>query len=238
MRVVGRLEVHVVVAAAIIPWQANRADDPVVAVVVGQVIEHQVAMRDAECGIHPCGRNHHVVADIADLGEAFRLGIGEQDGGELRRLVLAAEREIDALGQGAGGRDTGETELQRSRRALGHIQIGELRQLRRGIDRRHVAGRLDDEHGVAGLNCDAPAPVRVGRHDVAAVRHHHAGNPAAARSAPAGAVRVLENRALRHRARSGLCVGTIRGACQHEPGGAPHRLPPRHTGWRRGGWHC
>jgi hypothetical protein len=78
--------------------EADGADDLVEPVVVGQVVEHQVAMGDAERGVHPRGRGHHVVANIAEFGQRFWLGVGEQQGVELGRLVPALQEEVDAVG--------------------------------------------------------------------------------------------------------------------------------------------
>ena len=101
---VGGLEVEVVIAADVPPGQADRADDRVVAVVERQVVEHDVAGREAEPGFRPRERLDHVLADEVDFDVRFRLRVGEHHDLERSGFVLPAQREIDRSGQGAGRR--------------------------------------------------------------------------------------------------------------------------------------
>ena len=59
-------------------------------------------MGDAERRAVLLDDRHHVVADVADLGETFRLRIGEQDGFEPWLFGLAVQREVDRGRQLAG----------------------------------------------------------------------------------------------------------------------------------------
>lgn len=56
-----------------------------------------------ERGIHANRLRHHIVADVTNFGQAFRLWIGEQDSVEPRLLVLPAQREVDGGRQRTGG---------------------------------------------------------------------------------------------------------------------------------------
>ncbi len=218
--VVRGLQIHVVVARAVIPGQPDGADDAVEPIVIGQVVEHQVAMGDAERGLDPGGGDDDIVADVADLGDGFRLRVGEQQGVERRRLVLLAQREVDRGGQRTGWRDAGKP-LPQIGRALRHVQVGEAGELSRRVNRSHVAGGLDDEHAIPSADGYGVAPIRIGLHDVAPVGNHDAGH-----AAP-GAVQILEYRAIGRFAR-GLRGGPVHPS-QCQPRRRGEGLPPCHA---------
>ncbi len=94
--VVRRLVVHVVVAGAVVPGDAARADHAVVAVVEGQVVEHQVAQPQAEGGRERGQAGDDVVAHVPELHFVLRLRVGQQKRVEIGRFVLPAQDEIDA----------------------------------------------------------------------------------------------------------------------------------------------
>ena len=219
--VVRRLQVHVVVARAAVPGQPDRADDAVQPVVIRQVVEHQVAVGDPERRIDAGRGHHHVVADVAHLRQALRLRIGEQQRVERGRLILPPQREVDRVGQRPGRRQPREAERQLRRAALWRVHMGEPRDLGVRIHRGHVAGGLDDEHGLAGRHRQAPASVGIGLHHLPPVRHHHAGE-----ALPRAAGRDLVHRAacgIRRRLRRGL-----HSTRQGQPRRPGEGLPPRH----------
>ncbi len=78
----------------------------------------------------------------------------------------------------------------------------EARQARDRVDRRHVAGRFDDEDRRLVGQRQAVAPVRVGERDIAAVGDEDIGDAGALRVAPARAVEILEDE-TRNRRRLG-----------------------------------
>ena len=192
---VGRLEIEVVVAPDIVPGQADRPDEAVVAVIERQVVEHEVADRDAEAGPGVLDDAHQVVADEVELGLGLGLRVGDEQHVEPLGFRLAPEAEIDRGGQGAGGFDPREGEAQRDGRAAGLVDVVEFRQHRHRVERRHIARRLDDEDHALVVDRKRVAPVRIGDGHLAAVRHKHSCD-----AGPFGTARaVVEDEARHHR---------------------------------------
>ena len=181
MAAVRRLVVEIVVAADAVPGQAHRADDAVEAIVERQVVEQQVAQRQAEAGRGAPERREHVVADEVELRIRLGLGVGEHHDVEALRLVLAAQREVDRGRQRPRRGHALVGEVERGRRAVRLVEIEEAGQQRPGFDRGHVARRLDDEDDRLVRHRQRVAPVGVRHGDVAAVRHQHAGKAGARR---------------------------------------------------------
>ncbi len=126
MRVVRRLEVHVVVAATVEPGQPDGAHDAVVSRIVRQIVKHDVAVSDAERRRRSIDDGYHVIANITDFIQAFRLRIGEQHRIELSRFLPPAQREVDARRQRPGRRQAGEAKP-KVRRAVGCVHVSEVR---------------------------------------------------------------------------------------------------------------
>ena len=171
----GRLEVEIVVAADVVPGNADRSDDPVQPIVHRQVVEHDVAGREAELGGGAGQGRDDVLADEIHLGVRFGLRVGEEDDLEALRLLLARQREIDGGRQGAGRGDPLEGQPERGGRSGRLVDGIEARQHGDRVDGRHKAGWLDDEeNGLVGHG-QGVAAIRIGERHVAAVRHHDTG---------------------------------------------------------------
>ncbi len=212
---VGRLEIEVVVAADVVPGDTDRADDPVQPVVHGQVVVHDVAGRQSEPGLRAGKRVHHVLADEIHLGVGLGLRVGEQDHVEPVRLVLPEQLEVDRLRQRTRGFDPRISEPERGRRPAGLVDAMEARQHGAGIHRRHEARGLDHKHDRLVRDGQRVAAVGPRDHDLAPVRHEHAGQ------APALAVDDLEH--LSRREGGGVVVGPRRRAAQRRRGPARRR---------------
>ena len=91
--VVAGLRVDVVVARAVVPGDAGRTQDLQVARVEREVVEHDVAVVDAEGGLAAERAGDDVVAQVAELGAVRGLRVGEQQGLEARRSPPAASAE-------------------------------------------------------------------------------------------------------------------------------------------------
>ena len=138
-------------------------------------------------------RLDQVLADEIDLGLGLGLRIGDQHDLEGVRLVLRFEREIERSRQRPGRRDPLEGEIERGRRAVRAVMAVEARQVRRGIDGRHVARRLDDEDRRLVRQGQRVAAVAVRDGDVAAVRDEDAGKPGIGGAGRARTVPILEH---------------------------------------------
>ena len=182
-RGIGRLVVEVVVAADGPPRQADRAEDPVEAVELGEIVEHQVAAGHAEGGPTADQAADDGIAQILDLRSRFRLRIGDQHDVEAGGLVDAGQLEVDRRRQRACRRQPGVAEAEVLRRARGIVDVGMAHEVGGGIARKAEAGRLDDEDRLAGRDLHAVAAVDARAHDVAPVRDQHArdGRPLRAR---------------------------------------------------------
>ena len=143
-----------------------------------QIIEHHIAMGDAEGRVEADGAGDHIIPDIADLGQGLRLRVGVEHNIEFARLGLTAEGEIDAGGQGASGRNAGIVQIDRRRTAAGGMDIGEARQHGFGVDFGHPTCGLDDEDAVTHGEIERPAPGGVGQHHGIPIGNHDIGDPA------------------------------------------------------------
>ncbi len=108
MFVAGRVEVEIVVADDIPPRHSNQGHDAVVCFEEGEVVEQDVAERDTEPGLGADQLLDGVARHVTELLPIARLGVAEEMGLEPVGLLLAAEREVDGGGKGAGRFDAGE----------------------------------------------------------------------------------------------------------------------------------
>jgi hypothetical protein len=81
-----RLEIKMVIAGDVPPWHADLADDAVLPMIERQVVEHDVAGRDAERRPGADQRVDHVIAHEIDLEWALWLWVGEQQNLERARF--------------------------------------------------------------------------------------------------------------------------------------------------------
>ncbi len=216
--VVRRLEVHVVVAGANIPGHPHGAGDTVIAVIDRQIVEHHVAMVQAEGGVHPAGLRYDVIADVVHFGQRLGLRVGEQDHIELGGFVLPVQCEVDAVRQFAGWRQPGKAGPERRGRALRRIDIGAAGQVGDRVQRSHPAARLDEEHRIPGVERQAPTPIRPRRDDLAAVGDEDTRHAGTAARALVGSIGIGE-----HHTGCGHRSGLGFGAC----GRGRHRQPGR-----------
>ena len=222
--------VEFVIAGDVVPGNAERRDDAVVAGEHGQVVEQDVAHGHAEGGFGADEFAHHAVADVVEFFLRLWLRIGKENGLEARRLLLSIQGEVDALGQGAGGFDTGIAEPRR--RSVRAVQIVEARQTIR-VQGRHVAGGLGDEDDAVAVDFQFVGPVAVGERDVAAVGDAHAGDARLVRVDPPVAVQIAE-----HAAANGVRMGrggkeADEGKPEGEPSGARHGCYHSQLAWPR-----
>ncbi len=192
---VGRLEVEVVVAADAPPRQADAPDDAVEAAVHRQVVEQEIAGRDAEGGGAADKAGDDVVAHILHLGRRFRLRIGQEHHLETLQLLGADQGEIDVGGQRSGRPQPGIAQAERVRRALRLVHVGEQRQMSGQVRRHGEAGWLDQEDRHARRDRQGVAPHRVRADDVAAVGDQHVGDRQVGDAVPTGTRDVLAHRA-------------------------------------------
>ena len=190
---VGGLEVEVVVAADIPPRQADRPDDPVVAVVEREIVEHDVAQREAELRLRARQRLDDVLADIVDLDIRLRLRIGEQHDLEGVRLLLAFSAKSTEAGRGPVGAMPANSRLSEAGEPAGLMQAIEARQVGHGVERRHEARRLDDEDRSLVGQRQNVAALGIRRRDLSAVGDEHARQARIGGTGLAGAVAVLED---------------------------------------------
>ena len=170
--VVAGFRVDVVVAGAVMPGDAGSAQNLQVTRIERQVVEHDVAVIDAErCAASgDCGND--IVAQVGKLRAVLGLRIGQQCDLETRSLLLAPERKVDAGWERACRCDAGV--------AIGDVGRASLWAMQMGESRHAVFGghgpmwRLDHKDAVALRERQPPAALRVRQHDVAAVRDHHA----------------------------------------------------------------
>src|SRR5215475_9623235 len=80
------LEIEIVIAADVPPWDADLANDAIVATIHCEIIEQDVASRNAERRAGADEWDHGVVADEIELRLALRLWVGEEDHIVLGRL--------------------------------------------------------------------------------------------------------------------------------------------------------
>ena len=171
----GRFEVEVVVAADVVPGNADRPDDPVQTAVHRQVVEHDVAGREAELGGRAGQGRDDILADEVHLGIRLGLRVGEEHDLEALRLVLARQREVDGSRKGPCRVDPLEGQSERGRGSGRLVDGVEARQHGHRIDGRHVAGRLDDEENGFVGDRKGVAAIGIGERHIATVRHHDAG---------------------------------------------------------------
>jgi hypothetical protein len=180
-----------VITGNVVPGNADLADNAVVAIVEREVVEHDIAGRDAKGRAAANQRVHHIGADEIDRGRALRMRIGEQQDVEPARLVRLRQCEIDRAGQRTGRVDA--AKAQPRRRAVGLMNVIEARQHRAAIDGQRVAGRLDHENDRLIIHRQRVTAVAIGPSDIAPVRHEHAGNAGIVGLARAGLRPVLED---------------------------------------------
>ena len=202
----GRKQVEFVVAGNVVPRNADLADDAVVAREHGQVVGENVAHGHAEGGTGADEFAHHAIADVVEFRVGLRLRVGKQDGLEAGRLLLSMQGEVDALGQRAGGFDAGIAKP--GGRPFRAVQVVEARQAV-GVQGRHVAGRLGDEHDAVAIHLELVGALVVREHDLPAVGDAHIGDAGLAGVGLAVAVQVIEH----------LAVKGVRQAVGHQEAG-------------------
>ena len=234
--VVAGFRVDVVVAGAVVPGDAGSAQDLQVARIERQVVEHDVAVIDAErCAASERSRRRCRRAG-RQAPRRSRAGCRRAVRPRTRSLLLAPERKVDGGRQRAGRCNAGVAIGDVARAALRAMQTGECRHP--ACPRARPMRRLDHEDAVAVCNRQPPAALRVGQHHVAAVRDHHAGYPGVADPAPAGPAAIVENmaagnaRPLRKRGPRGQRQGRGTGARDDPPSRRQQARPVLTRHWR------
>ncbi len=83
------------VARAVVPGNAGRAEDVEIARQERQVVAHDVAVMDAEGRVGAEHARDDVVAHVAELGRIAGLRVGKEQHVEALGLLAAAQREVD-----------------------------------------------------------------------------------------------------------------------------------------------
>ena len=212
---VRRLEIEIVIAADVPPRQADGADDTVVALVEREIVEHDVAGRDAEFRVGVLKRGNNVLADEVDFGVGLGLRVSEHHDLEGLRLLLPREGEIDGGGQGARRGDAFEGQPKVLRGAVRLMQISDGRQVRGRGHWRHVTRWLDDEDHPFVADRETVSAFGVGLDDVDPIRDEDIRDAGIGRAGLAGAVLVFEHASGCGRSGGGGDRGDYRGDACH-----------------------
>ncbi len=193
----GRM-IEVVIAGAMMPGDASRAQHLQVARVEGEVVGNHIAVIDAEGSAGAQQGGDDVVAHVVELGGILGLRVGYQQRFEVAVLLVPDQRKVERGRQRPGRVDDRKVRAQMLGAALRLMDVGEAWDASRGGWRSPVRG-LDHEDAVARLYRQAPASVLGRENDIPAVRHHDTWNSGVAGLPPPVAAAIFEHHAPRHR---------------------------------------